>query len=411
MVQGGAASVDVPGGGTGGARVLDLDQLLRYAVEHGASDVHVKVGARPRLRIDGKLGEAPFDTVEPSDTERAAAIMPARRTEEFAATGEVAFMYGIAGLGRFRVSVFRQRGWIGIVLRRVVPGIPGFDVLGLPPAVATLADHQDGLVLVSGLAGSGKTATLAAMVDHVNVTRECHIVTIEDPIEVLHADKRSIVDQREIGSDTPGAASALVHAMRQDPDVVLVGELTDAAVAWAALQAAEAGRLVLSSLPTVNAVDTVARVIELFEPDRQGQARRLLAATLRGVVSQRLLPRARGRGQVPATEILVVNARVADRILDAHRADELVEEMATGDLYGMQTFDQALIELYRSDIVTRTAATAHAEHATEMRFSLDQVDLDREHALGAVVIPEGARHEPGPTLPQRAPQSGQLARD
>ncbi len=209
--------------------MLDLDGLLRFAVEHGASDVHVKVGSRPRLRVDGRLREAPFDTVEPADTERvAAAVIPRGRADAFAEANECDFMYGIAGLGRFRVSAFRQRGWIGLVLRRVLPGIPSFEALGLPPAVATLATEQHGIVLVTGLAGSGKTATLAAMVDHVNAHREGHIITIEDPVEVLHADKRSIVDQREVGTDTPTAVSGLEHALRQDPDVLMIGELRDA---------------------------------------------------------------------------------------------------------------------------------------------------------------------------------------
>ena len=186
---------------------------MRFAVEQGASDVHLKVGARPRLRVDGRLREAPFDTVEPAEVERCAlAIMPAARASEFETANETDFMYGITGLGRFRVSAFRQRGWVGLVLRRVLPGIPGFEALSLPSAVAALADEHHGLVLVSGLAGSGKTATLAAMVDHVNSTRECHIVTIEDPVEVLHADKQAVVNQREVGTDTPSAQSALVRA-------------------------------------------------------------------------------------------------------------------------------------------------------------------------------------------------------
>ena len=194
--------------------MLDLDGLLRFAVEHGASDVHVKVGSRPRLRVDGRLREAPFDTVEPADTERvAAAVIPGSRAETFAADHECDFTYGIPGLGRFRVSAFRQRGSIGFVLRRVPTGIPTFEALGLPDAVATLSSAQHGLVLVTGLAGSGKTATLAAMVDHVNTHREGHIVTIEDPVEVLHADKRSIVIQREVGSDTPSAVSGLEHSL------------------------------------------------------------------------------------------------------------------------------------------------------------------------------------------------------
>jgi twitching motility protein PilT len=362
-----------------GGIVLDLDGLLRFAVEHGASDVHVKVGSRPRLRIDGRLREAPFDTVEPTDTERvAAAVIPRGRADAFAETNECDFMYGIAGLGRFRVSAFRQRGWIGLVLRRVLPGIPSFEALGLPPAAATLASEPHGIVLVTGLAGSGKTATVAAMVDHVNTQREGHIITIEDPVEVLHADKRSIVDQREVGTDTPTAVSGLEHALRQDPDVLVLGELRDADAAWAVLQAAEIGHFVLAAMSTVSAIDTIDRFVELFPPHRQRQARAALSATLRGIVSQRLLPRAGGRGRVPAVEVLVVNARVRERIADPSRLAELGDEMTNGDLYGMQTFDQSLVHLYRNGLVARDDAVAHADAVSEMRFSLDRADLERE---------------------------------
>ncbi|MEX2100711.1 MAG: PilT/PilU family type 4a pilus ATPase [Acidimicrobiia bacterium] len=379
--------------------MLDLDQLLRFAVEQGSSDVHVKVGSRPRLRIDGRLREAAFDTVEPTDTERvAAAIMPPARLEEFHATGEADFMYGIAGLGRFRVSAFRQRGWTGLVLRRVLPGIPGFEALALPNAARILADQADGLVLVTGLAGSGKTATLAAMVDHVNTSRECHIVTVEDPIEVLHPDKRSIVDQREVATDTPSAYSALAHALRQDPDVIMVSHLPDADTAWAALQAAETGHLVFASLSTTSAVDTVDRLVEMFEPHRQRQARSLLGTSLRGIVSQRLLPRARGRGRVPAVEALVVNARVAERILDPSRVHELEHEMAHGDLYGMQTFDQSLLILYRSGLIARTDALANANEPAELRYELDRADFEHESQSP----PDGAVREPGDPLSKRA---------
>jgi twitching motility protein PilT len=358
--------------------VLDLDRLLRFAAEQGASDVHVKVGGPPRVRIDGRLREAPFDRVEPADTERTlAAVIPPHRAERFAATAEADFMFGVTGLGRFRVSAFRQRGWVGLVLRRVLPGIPGFDALALPPSVATLVGQAHGLVVVSGLAGSGRTATLAAMVDHVNSTRACHVVTIEEPIEVLHADKLGVVDQREIGSDTPSAHSALRHALRQDPDVIMVGQVVDADTAWAAIDAAATGHLVLIGLSSVDAIDTIERMIELFEPHRQRQVRASLAAALRGVVVQRLVPRAGGRGRVPAVEVLVVNGRVRDRIADPASLHELAGEMATGDLYGMQRFDQSLAQLYRDGLVTRADALEHADEPGELRFTLDRADFER----------------------------------
>ncbi len=379
--------------------MLDLDGLLRFAVEQGASDVHLKVSSRPRLRVDGRLREGPFDTVEPTDTERlAAAVIPQARADRFLAENECDFMYGIAGLGRFRVSAFRQRGFVGLVLRRVLPGIPSFEALGLPQAVADLAHEQHGLVLVTGLAGAGKTSTIAAMVDHVNQHREGHIVTIEDPVEVLHADKRSIVDQREVGTDTASAVSGLENALRQDPDVIVLGSLTDEATATAVLQAAEIGHLVIAAMPTVTAVDSIDRFVELFPPHRQRQARTTFAATLRGVISQRLLPRAGGRGRVPAVEILVVNTRVRERIAKS-RLEELEKEMTVGELYGMQTFDQSLVNLYRNGLVERVDAVAHSTAPGEMRFALDRADVDRERG---VVAPAPSAAAPPAPVPAAA---------
>jgi twitching motility protein PilT len=240
------------------------------------------------------------------------------------------------------------------------------------------------------------------MVDHVNSNREGHIITVEDPVEVLHPDKRSIVDQREVGSDTPSAVSGLEHALRQDPDVLMVGELRDADAAWAVLQAGEIGHLVLAGMSTVSAVDTIDRFVELFPPHRQRQARASLAAMLRGIVSQRLLPRAGGRGRVPAVEILVVNSRVRERIADPERLGELDEEMVHGDLYGMQTFDQSLVHLYRNGLVGRDDAIAHANAASEMRFSLDRADMERTHEIPPAPPSPAAPHLPGPPLAERA---------
>jgi len=386
--------------------VLDLDQLLRFAVEHGASDVHVKVGARPRLRVDGSLREAPFDTVEPADTDRlATGIMPATRAAAFRATNEADFTYGIAGLGRFRVNAFRQRGFVGLVLRRVLPGIPGFEALSLPPSVRALVDRSQGLLLVTGLAGSGKTSTLAAMIDRINAARACHVVTVEDPVEVLHPDKLAIVDQREVGTDTESLHTGLVHALRQDPDVVMVGELDDAATAWAALQAAEAGVLVLSTLPTADATESVDRLIEMFPPHQQRQVRATLARVLRGIVSQRLLPRAGGRGRVPAVEVLVVNARVAERIFDPLRLGELEKEMAEGDLYGMQTFDQSIEGLYRSGLIEREEAIGHAQRAADLRIALDRLDFERG-APTPGARPPAPRSRPPQGAPSEPPPAG-----
>jgi twitching motility protein PilT len=358
--------------------MLDLDQLLRHAVEQRASDVHLKAGSRPYLRVDGRLQESPFEVVEPVDTERVAlAVIPPSRAEELRNQHESDFVYGVPGLGRFRVSAFRQRGFVGLVLRRVVPGTPGFDALGLPVGVSRLADEQSGLVLVTGLAGSGRTSTIAAIVDHVNQTRASHIVTIENPIEVLHPDKQSIVTQREVGTDTVSYESALRHALRQDPDVVMVGKLPDADTARAALEAADVGKLVISTMPTVGAVDTVVRLVEMFPPHLRAQTRSTLARGLRGIISMRLLPRAGGRGRVPAVEVLVVNGLVSEALADSDGASRLERLMSDGDYYGMQTFDQSLLKLYQRGLVDRATVIAHATSAPAIQVEIERIERSR----------------------------------
>ena len=304
-------------------------------------------------------------------------------------------MYGITGLGRFRVSAFRQRGWVGLVLRRVLPGIPGFDALSLPAAVAALADQPHGLVLVSGLAGSGKTATLAAMVDHVNATRECHIVTIEDPVEVLHADKRAVVDQREVGTDTPSAESALVHALRQDPDVIMVSQIRDATVGVGGA----AGR----RDRTAGAVEPVDRqrgrhrgTVRRHVPAASAASRARLARgrAARGRLATSARTRVGGRGRVPAVEVLVVNVvgRGADRTTRPAAASSN-GEMVDGDLYGMQSFDQSLVRLYQGGLVTRADVLAHADEPSEMKFELDRADFERG---GAPTYPSPRAAMPSP---------------
>jgi twitching motility protein PilT len=366
--------------------VLDLDRLLHEAVQREASDVHVKVGSRPYLRLDGRLEQTDYDEVQPADTERIAfAIMPKQRAEEFLTSNEADFAYAVAGLGRFRVNVFRQRGSVGLVLRRVLPGIPSFEELGLPPAVGRIADEPRGLVLVTGPTGSGKTTTLACMIDHINETQRRHIVTIEDPIEVLHVDKQSIVNQREIGTDTEDFHSALKRAMRQDPDVILIGEMRDPETVWAAIAAAETGHLVLSTLHTISATDTINRIIDFFPPFQQRQVRMSVAASLRGIISQRLLETADGAGRVPAMEILIATGRVFDKIADADSTHELEEIIAEGSYYGMQTFDQSLLSLYERGLVARRDALATASHPHDLRLAIEQLDLTRQHAVNGEV--------------------------
>ena len=356
--------------------VLELGDLLRYAVEQRGSDLHIKVGAVPQVRVDGHLIPGPFPVVSPADTERIAAeVLPRLRAEEFESTGESDFAYSLAGLGRFRVNVFRQRGSIGLVLRRVLPGTPSFESLGLPSVVRRLAEEPRGLVLVTGPTGSGKTTTIAAMIDHINESRSVNVVTIEDPIEVLHADKKSIINQREIGSDTLGYSEALRRVLRQDPDVIFIGEMRDAETVWAALSAAETGHLVLSTLHTTNATETVNRIVDFFPPFQQKQVRLTLASSLKGLVCQRLLERADGKGRVPAVEVMVMTGRVFDRILEADDQETIEQIIAEGEYYGMQTFDQSLFNLFKNGLVTLRDALTTASHPHDFRIALQQEGL------------------------------------
>ncbi|MEY3360920.1 MAG: hypothetical protein RL531_639 [Actinomycetota bacterium] len=361
--------------------VLDLEAVLHEAVRREASDVHIKVGSPPYLRIDGNLEPlADVPDVSAADTERVAfAIMPKNRADEFIECQEADFAHTVSGLGRFRVNVFRQRGSVGMVLRRVLPGIPSFESLGLPPVVRRLAEEPRGLVLVTGPTGSGKTTTLAAMIDHINETMSKHIVTIEDPIEVLHPDKRCIVNQREIGTDTEDFHAAMKRVLRQDPDVILIGEMRDPETVWAALSAAETGHLVFATLHTMSATETISRIIDFFPPYQQQQVRMSLAGSLRGIVSQRLVQRVDGRGRVPAMEVLVATGRVFDKIVDPAATHELEELIAEGEYYGMQTFDQSLLALYEQGSVTRRDALATSTNSHDLRLRMDAVDLQRAH--------------------------------
>jgi len=353
--------------------VLDLDKLLRYAVERGASDIHLKVGSGPFLRVDGRLEQTDNEPVTPAETERIAfAIMPKLRADEFLATSEADFAYSVSGLGRFRCNVMRQRGSVGLVLRRVQLTIPSFEELGLPPVVKRMAENPRGLVLATGPTGSGKTTTLAAMIDQINERVARHIVTIEDPIEVLHRDKMSIVNQREVGTDTADFNSALKRVLRQDPDVILIGEMRDPETVATALTAAETGHLVLSTLHTINATESVNRIIDFFPPHQHRQIRMSLAGALRGIVSQRLVEKRGGVGRVPAVEVLVATGRVFDKIVNPEETYEIEQVIAEGEYYGMQTFDQSLLGLYkRGEIDLREALTA-STRPHDLRLMIEQ---------------------------------------
>ncbi len=346
-----------------------FDDLLRRAVESRASDVHLKVGSPPVIRIDGELRRmADIPSLRPSDVEAyAAEIFTPRAASQFQDTGEADFAYGQQELGRFRVGAFRQRGSVSLVLRRVVPGVPTLDQLGLPPVVRKLAAEPRGLVLVTGPAGSGRTTTLAAIVEHINQTQPVSIITVEDPIEVLFPDKMAVVAQREVGVDTADLGSALRKAMRQDADVIMVSEINDSPTAAAALAAAETGHLVLGAMHTKDPQDTIARFIDFFPEARQVTVRRQFAGLLRGIVSQRLLDTVDGAGRVLATEILTGYGRVAELIAENADGARLLEAVKESEFFGMQTFDQALLNLVTQRRVSLPTALPYVRNSHEFR--------------------------------------------
>jgi twitching motility protein PilT len=361
---------------------MDLDRMLVRAFELGASDVHLKLGRPPVVRCDGSLRPLPSAPELSEDdlmsaVEQVTVLTPARR-EAFLESGELDVAYETAGLPRMRVNAFRQRGSTSLAFRFIPSRIPSFTDLGMPPGVQRLAEEQRGLVLVTGATGAGKSTTLAAMVDYINRQRDQHIVTIEDPIEVLHSDHRSIVNQREVGLDTSSFTQALRRAVRQDPDVILIGELRDAEAAETALQAAESGHLVLSTMHTIDAAETIGRMIEFFPAAKQAMIRSILAGVLRGVVSQRLLPKV-GGGRVPAVEVMVTNDRIADLILE-DRAGEIEDAIAEGHFYKMQTFSQALIELCLDGTVEREVAANAAPNRHDFVIALRHAEKVRDAA-------------------------------
>ena len=353
---------------------MELNPLLRRAVELGASDIHLKVGVPPILRRDGSLGpleEAPV--VSDRDSEVVLEAVGKRspdRLEAFKTTGDLDIAYQEEDLPRFRVNAFRQRGHISFAFRVIPKNVPNFDMLNLPAGVRRLAEEHRGLVLVTGATGSGKTTSLAAMIDHINRSRKQHIVTIEDPIEILHSDHSCIVNQREIGLDTTDFMQALRRALRQDPDVILIGELRDAETAQTALQAAESGHLVLSTLHTVDAAETLSRMIEFFPEAKQQMIRSVMAGVLRGVISQRLLPRIDG-GRVAAVEVMVTNTRIADLIRE-NKPESITDAIEEGAFFDMQTFSQSLIDLVVSGIVDQETAANAATNRHDFLVTLER---------------------------------------
>jgi twitching motility protein PilT len=377
---------------------VDLNSLLSCAVEVGASDVHLKIDRPPTFRCNGGLValdgwpalaapelESVLATVTADDPARAAA---------FTESGELDLAYASPGLPRFRVNGFRQRGAISFAFRLIPSEIPSFAELHLPDGVAALAEERRGLVVCTGATGSGKSTTLAAIVGHINATTDSHIVTIEDPIEFLHDDRKSIVNQREVGLDTASFGEGLRRALRQDPDVILIGELRDAESTQTAMQAAESGHLVLSTLHTVDAAESIGRIIEFFPPEKQQQVRSILAGVLRGVISQRLLPRVDGR-RVPAVEVMVTNARIEDLIRE-NRTEEIDEAIAEGGFYKMQTFSQALIDLVIAGEVEREVAANASSNRHDFLVELDHAL--KQHAADTQAAADEAAQESVPGL-------------
>jgi len=334
---------------------MELTDLLKIAVERKASDLHLKVGSPPVLRIDDKL--VPLVEMprlgQDAVVTMAASVMNAKQREKFKERCEIDLAYGVPGLGRFRANVFQQRGTVGLVLRVIPIKIQSISELNLPPVLEKIALEPRGLVLVTGTTGSGKSSTLAAMIDYINANRSGHILTIEDPIEFLHRDKKCLVNQREVGMDTPSFSEALRSALRQDPDIILVGEMRDYETISTAILAAETGHLVMSTLHTLDATETINRVISVFPPYQQKQIRLQLAAVLKGIIAQRLIPRADGKGRVPAVEVCIATGTVRECIVDPDKTRKLNDAIgASVSQYGMQTFDQSLMSLYTRGLIT-----------------------------------------------------------
>ncbi len=355
-----------------------LESLMQRAVESNASDIHLKVGSPPVIRIDGELRRmADLDPLKPADTEAMAqSIFTQKAANQFNETGEADFAYGRQDIGRFRVGVFRQRGSVSLVMRRVVPGVPALDRLGLPPIVRKLAADDHGMILVTGPSGSGRTTTIAAIVEQINQTKPVSIVTIEDPIEVLFPDKMAVVAQREVGVDTGTLAEAIHKAARQDADVIMVSEISDPATAAAAIAAAETGHCVVGAMHTGDAGGTIDRLIGLFDPSEQSTARQRVGSLLRGIISQRLLDTSDGTGRVLAAEVLVANAKVQEAIWADVPREDLYGLIRESEFFGMQTFDQALLALVKQRRVSVSAALPYVVNTHEFRAKALEAGVD-----------------------------------
>jgi twitching motility protein PilT len=373
---------------------MHINDLLKIAVERKASDLHLKVGAFPVIRIDGALIPlADMRRLMQEDTiAMAFSIMSARQKEKFKNNFEIDIAYNVPNLGRFRCNIFQQRGTVGLVLRVIPAKILSIKDLLLPPVLEKICQEQRGLVLCTGTTGSGKSTTLAAMIDHINANRNEHIMTVEDPIEFLHRDKKSLVNQREVDVDTKGFSVALRSALRQDPDVILVGEMRDYETIETALTAAETGHLVFSTLHTLDATETINRIIAVFPPHQQKQIRLQLGAVLKSVISLRLMPRADGLGRVPAAEVLIRTNYVRECIENKEKTKYIKDAIQQGtSQYGMQTFDQSLYSLYKSGLITLDEALKRSTNPNEFKLRIQGIqstsDLAREEMDAALETP------------------------
>lgn len=375
---------------------MHVNDLLKLAVELGASDLHLKVGSYPMARVHGHLRPVTEEVRLDHEllVEMAASIMSTAQRQKFKDSQEVDLAYSIPGLGRFRCNVFQQRGTIGVVLRVIPVIVKTIDQLGLPKILKKIAEEERGLVLVTGTTGSGKSTTLAAMIDHINTTRSSHVITIEDPIEYLHRDNVSIINQREIGVDTRSFAFALRSALRQDPDVILVGEMRDMETIETALHAAETGHLVFSTLHTLDATETINRIISVFPPHQQKQIRLQLASVAKAAISQRLVPKADGNGRAPAVEVLVATPFIKDCIIDKDKTHLIAGAIAQGtSQYGMQTFDQSIFSLFQTEQITYDEALRWASNVDEFKLKVQGIsttaDTARDQMATAVFGPKG----------------------
>jgi twitching motility protein PilT len=356
---------------------LRIDDLVSRLVKQNGSDLHLKAGAPPAVRVRGLLDYLEgYEVLRPVDTEELLKeIIPEKLVEEFEEDGEADFSYTVQGVGRFRVNAFRQRGSISLVMRFIPFGVPRLEDLRLPEVIGTLAREERGIILVTGTTGSGKSTTLASMLDLVNRTVPKHIVTIEDPIEFLHRDDKCIINQREVGTDTVSYTRALKRVLRQDPDIILIGEIRDSESAQIALSAAETGHLVLSTLHTLDATETINRMIDLFPPHERVQVRAMLAGTLRGIVGQRLMRTKDGQGRVAVCEVMVATGRIRDFIMDPAQTGQIQTAISEGEYYGMQTFDQALLKLIEDDRVTYEEALQIASRPQDFRLMVQSLGL------------------------------------